>query len=121
MCIRDRHQVAVVFESDTLRHAYVDGDNKNTDTTLMNGMHNLNTTAIGALCRLGILGYWNGRVDHVILWNRVLSDSEIQRIYRNPFCMFERESIELWTAAIGGVPAPSNIIYDYSVAIGGSA
>jgi len=35
--------------------------------------------------------------------------------------MFQREPIGLWTAAMGGVPAPSNIIYDYSVAIGGAA
>ena len=35
--------------------------------------------------------------------------------------MFQREPIELWTAAMSGGPAPSNIIYDYSVAIGGAA
>ena len=65
--------------------------------------------------------YWNGQIDHAMIYNRALSAQEIQQLYMSPFCMFGQEPIELWSAAMGGVPAPSNIIYDYSVAIGGSA
>jgi len=35
--------------------------------------------------------------------------------------MFQRKPIELWAASSGVITPSSNIIYDYSVAIGGSA
>ncbi len=32
----------------------------------------------------------DGQIDHVMIWNRALSAAEIARLYREPFCMFER-------------------------------
>jgi len=47
----------------------------------------------------------DGKIDHVMIFNRALSASEIQQLYREPFCMFERDPIELWTGATSvGVP-----------------
>ena len=39
----------------------------------------------------GLSGYnaWNGQIDHVMIYNRALSATEILNLYRNPFCMFE--------------------------------
>ena len=34
--------------------------------------------------------YFEGKLDHVMMWNRSLSSSEIALLYREPFCMFER-------------------------------
>ena len=34
--------------------------------------------------------YFNGRLDHIILFSHVLSVSEIALLYREPFCMFGR-------------------------------
>ena len=46
-----------------------------------------------------------GNIDHVLLFNRALSASEIALLYREPFCMFERDPIELWSAAtLGAIP-----------------
>jgi hypothetical protein len=34
--------------------------------------------------------FWNGQIDNVMIYNRALSAEEIQQLYREPFCMFER-------------------------------
>ena len=48
-------------------------------------------------------------IDSVLIYNRALSASEIQQLYREPFCMFDRDPIELWTGAMGGgVPPVGN-------------
>jgi len=44
-----------------------------------------------------------------LIYNRILSASEIAQLYREPFCMFDRDPIELWTGAMGGgVPPVGN-------------
>lgn len=54
-----------------------------------------------------------GTIDHVAMWNRALSAQEVQQLYREPFCMFEYEAIELWSAAMGGAPEALEIyVYD---------
>jgi len=45
-----------------------------------------------------------GAIDHVMIFNRALSASEIALFYLHPFCMFERNPIELWSAATLGAP-----------------
>jgi len=52
----------------------------------------------------GGVSFIKGRFEQVILYNRALLTSEIAKLYREPFCMFEREPIELWMAAMGGAP-----------------
>ena len=46
-----------------------------------------------------------GSIDNIQIWNRALSPSEIQQLYMTPFRMFEREPIEIWTAASYVPPA----------------
>ena len=45
---------------------------------------------------------FDGIIDHCVIWDRALSDHEIADLYIRPFAMFERPSIELWSAAIVG-------------------
>ena len=48
---------------------------------------------------------YNSLVSHCYLYNRALSSSEVAQLYWNPFCMFEQDPIELWSAAtLGGAP-----------------
>jgi hypothetical protein len=61
-----------------------------------------------------------GDIEAVWIYNRALSSSEVQQLYIDPFQMFYKPGIELFSAA-GSGPAPSNIIYDYTIAIGGAA
>ena len=50
-----------------------------------------------------------GTLDYTYLYNRTLSATERAQLYREPFCMFDRDPIELWTGAMGGgVPPVGN-------------
>ncbi|KKN70111.1 hypothetical protein LCGC14_0434360 [marine sediment metagenome] len=49
---------------------------------------------------------FNGLIDHVMIYNRALSASEIAQLYRNPFAMFERDPVELW---VTGAPPAANV------------
>ena len=53
--------------------------------------------------------FFDGIISHCCVYNRALSASEIQQLYREPFCMFDRDPIELWSAAQGG-GAPATTI-----------
>lgn len=57
---------------------------------------------------------WNGRIEHVLVYNRALSAAEIRWLYREPFAVFERSispaSIHITTATVslaGAVGATS--------------
>jgi len=47
----------------------------------------------------------NINLEYVSFFKCVLTPSEITRLYREPFWMFEQEPIELWAAASGAAPA----------------
>lgn len=50
-----------------------------------------------------------GSVDLPMIFDRELTASEIALLYREPFCMFEQEPIEIWTASFGaGAPPVGN-------------
>lgn len=50
----------------------------------------------------------DGGIGHVLIYNRVLSSTEIQQLYLNPFIMFDRDDIELWAAATQGAAVGAN-------------
>lgn len=59
---------------------------------------------------------WTGDISHVFIYNRALSAQEIQQLYFDPFCMFQREAIELWSAASGGAAGPLEVyVWDTAV------
>jgi hypothetical protein len=45
-----------------------------------------------------------GKISHLCLYNCALSASEIALLYREPFCMFERDPIELWMGSMEVAP-----------------
>lgn len=72
-----------------------------------NGSGNLNVSGITPVdsdlaLRIGNRGDlvtdFNGLMDNVQMWNRVLSPSEVLQLYREPFCMFEKPSF--WSSAV---------------------
>lgn len=56
-------------------------------------------------------GRWfDGRISYVLLYNRALSQLEIQQLYREPFAMFLFQPIDLWVAATSvGVAPPAGL------------
>lgn len=78
------------------------------DTGAKAGLLDIDTAEVLAI-GMNITGTYDfvGDISSVTVWNRVLSASEIALLYREPFCMFEREPIELLVAAtsVGAPPA----------------
>jgi len=64
--------------------------------------------------RIGVRGDLDGTASHIVhfgsIYNRALSASEIALLYLKPFCMFERDPIELWSAATLGAAVEGPIV-----------
>jgi hypothetical protein len=80
----------VVFSwNKTLAELYQDGSFLASDATDATGIA-YNYVVIGGDLDTGDpASYFNGTIDDVMIFNRALSPSEINQLYREPFCMFE--------------------------------
>ena len=78
-----------------------------------NYVNSTDNLVIGANAGGDNLREFEGLIDNVVYWNRALTASEIALLYREPFCMFEQDPIELWSAATLGAP----VGFAYSQAI----
>jgi hypothetical protein len=80
-------------------HYYVNGENKHNATHAV-------TTVSFTIYNLFTQWYMgeslDGSIDNVMIYNRALNVGEIQQLFYDPFCMFQQEPIELWTAATSG-------------------
>ena len=47
-----------------------------------------------------------GYIDFFSLYNRTLSAQQIAQLYREPYCMFKRDPIELWVGSVGAGAPP---------------
>jgi len=60
----------------------------------------------------GDTGSWDGKLEYVYIWGRALSPSEITSVYADPWQMFRRSRIELWTGAMAsGSPVGEILIH----------
>ena len=83
------HQVVGVAASATDRRCFVDGGNKGTNSIAVNAPSGLNRISIGRAGDFTPGYYFPGKVGCVFVWNRVLSDTEIAWLYREPYAMFD--------------------------------
>lgn len=77
----------VVNNSTKTWDMYVDGVFNQTITTAVTYADQSSFLTIGGLDGSN---YFDGKIDHVAMWNRRLDANEIYGLYREPFCMFER-------------------------------
>ncbi len=84
------HQVGVVYDRDGNMQLYIDGkaDGSGVSIAAVGSVNNNNDVRIGM--RYSDIGDFLGLIDHVMVYNRALTASEIALLYREPFCMFER-------------------------------
>lgn len=73
------HHVAYVFESTSLRHAYLNGGNKGSNTTSIS-TSGLDTTTIGGIYRATSPLSFNGQIAEAAIWSAVLTDAEIAQL-----------------------------------------
>jgi len=96
------HQLAGVFVNNSLRHVYLDGRKGATNTGGNQDLSAFNRTTIGRFDDSTPTIDFIGSIDHVLVYNRALTDAEIAQLYTDPFAMFRRPRIELWLPAAGG-------------------
>jgi hypothetical protein len=67
---------------------YINGVYKNQEPTISGTLRTPELIWLGTDRQISGRGL-DGRIDHVLGWNRVLSASEIAHLYREPFCIFQ--------------------------------
>ncbi|MHA2079407.1 MAG: LamG-like jellyroll fold domain-containing protein, partial [Candidatus Thorarchaeota archaeon] len=94
------HHACGVWTSDTSRAAFIDGGSKGTDSTDVGDVIAENT-CIGAIYQyqgsLVVDGPTDGRIANACIWNRALSDAEVEYAYRNPWDLYQPVRPRYWT------------------------
>lgn len=104
----------ITFVIDNPNHSwafYYDGRYINTVTPLYTYT---NQGSFLTIAGLDASNFFDGILDLLKIYNRASSASEVALLYREQLCMFERDPIELWSAAtIGALPgvAPTGNIW----------
>ena len=94
-----------VFNGPSYRQAFLNGVAATAETSTVAQYYNYDRISVGRHGSSGPTYYFSGKIGTATVWNRALSASEIAWLYREPFAMFQRRPIELWTAATGGAAA----------------
>lgn len=84
------HFVAATLDQSGNLIFYADGEKS---SPIISSLFNVSTAGayIGAKYWYSIDGYFLGRIDHVMLFNRALTIAEIRQLYQEPFCIFGRK------------------------------
>ena len=82
------HLATGVFASSASRIAYIDGGSPGSNTSSQAAL-NWDRTAIGYFGDLTPTNYFSGKISVAYIWNRALTATEVARLYREPFAMFE--------------------------------
>jgi hypothetical protein len=96
------YHVVVTHDASNNYVMYIDGIAVKSGSTHALDLISATDTIIGALNTAGTWDF-DGELDLPIIYNRVLSISEIVLLYREPFCMFERKAR---TALLSGYAVP---------------
>ena len=95
--------VAIVFrsDSDTLSW-YINGRHTGDDTVSNNMGYTAGYHFVIGVDPRDLAGQdWDGLIEYLFLYNRILTASEIAQLYREPFCMFEPSWNYMLYGAIG--------------------
>lgn len=106
----DKYHILAVTYDGTYINFWIDGEHVEVDDATCSGAltSNSNNWEIGRESQAGG-DYWQGYCEYFYIWNRALSASEAALLYREPFCMFRQDTIELWAAATQGGGAPPGL------------
>ena len=96
------NHVAFVWDGTTAQFYHEGRPGANTDTSTGVMISNSGESYLGLIAGNQ---YWNGNLGYVYIYNRALTASEIQQLYRDPFCGYRWTSIiqlASYVAAAGG-------------------
>ena len=113
------HHGCSVFESSTSRTAYIDGGNSGTDTVSITPAAAITGFSIGvARSGSGPLGYFNGLIAEVAVWDVALTPAEIASLARGVSPIFIRpENLFAYWPLIGRASPDLELINALSVSV----
>ena len=97
------YHVVAVFVSNSERSIYIDGEFKDTDTQSQSALTTDNFNLGVLYWSTGYIQTLNGNMSDVRVYDRQLSDSEIRKIYLNPWAPLSTKSKTLLTASAPGI------------------
>jgi len=89
------HIIAVYYAGEQDIKIYVNGINQSTTVTGTIPSSIFNSTTIVRIGGWTTNYDFNGSIDHVMIFNRALTAGEIQKLYEEPFCLFQPVQIPL--------------------------
>lgn len=114
------HQVVGVKTGDDVVKIYTNGVLSADQPAITQTLNPYTGIRIGENLREGT--HYNGFIDHILIWDREVSASEIAQLHLAPFAIFERDPIELWVGSVGaGAPPEVSvpvIYHHYQIAAG---
>ncbi len=103
------HHACVIYENVNDRSAYIDGGSKGTESSA-DSVTTANLDRF-SICRAGDLtpsSYFDGQIDIPMVWNRILSDDEVEWLHREPYSMFQQNRARLFSVT-GGIAVFASI------------
>lgn len=91
------NHVVATYDGAT-RALYLNGRLKGSETNT-EGLQNSTAYPVRMGLRDDSAADFTGLIDSVQIYNRALTATEVMQLYVEPFCMFRRRRIELWTGA----------------------
>ncbi len=104
------HHVCGIFANISSRTIYLDADitNKGINTNVRNVYENLGDRLSIGRHGDSTPGQWfSGKIDLPMLWNRALTEDEVEWIYREPTAMFQQNRVRWFS--VGGVALTATI------------
>ena len=101
------HALGVIDTDGSNRFAFLDGGSKGTNTSDRNPT-GMDSVAIGAWRDSSPGLYADGKIDIPMIWNRALSDDEVEWLYREPYAMFQQNRAR-WFSVTGGIAVFASI------------
>ena len=104
------HHLAYVDTAGAVQ-VYIDGTADTNFSYAPSGLLAVNVTSIGALVRSNVTGFFNGAIDDVLVWQRALTQTEIQSVMANSIPV----PVPLPPAIASQSPGSTNALGDYVV------
>ena len=93
------HFALVNFISTSNRNIFLDAGGKATNTASENFPSLYDLVSIGSLNRLTPIRYFSGKIDLPMIWNRTLTDNEVEWLFREPTAMFQQNRARWFSIA----------------------
>lgn len=98
--------LAVAAFDDAWCKVWLDGGNSAVASGITKPWMIPDRTGLGRACDASPGYHLDGKIGVAYIWNHVLTDLQVAQLYREPFCMFKKDPIELWATVTVATVVP---------------